>query len=81
MTPTTDTSSQQATGQSNTPPPASPPSGGGSEGSGGGYGGLIMSQKESRQLELFIDTLILKQELMNNQMQPFQIYYGIINSR
>ena len=38
-TPTTDTSSQQATGQSNTPPPASPPSGGGSEGSGGGgYG-------------------------------------------
>ena len=37
-TPTTNTSSQQATGQSNTPPPASPPSGGGSEGSGGGYG-------------------------------------------
>ena len=38
-TPTIDTSSQQATGQSNTPPPASPPSGGGSEGSGGGgYG-------------------------------------------
>ena len=37
-TPTVDTSSQQATGQSYTPPPASPPSGGGSEGSGGGYG-------------------------------------------